>query len=185
MAAVPLPLAAFCFSRSCYNEGLINCYSKPDSKVTTESSPQETQAPVRDRSIFSRLLPVSLFIFVFGGWFALEAIFIKMTTPDPEIDTFAEWIEWYPEAEQFTIVSEDPPRLLALGPPIGFVVSGPSAVVFDATGTMVDQTREIGEGTEFETRWGIELPLDTISQKDAREWFEEHSAEGSLRSGTL
>lgn len=167
-------LDAFRFRRSCYNTGLFNYYLQTDFTVTTEPPPQEA---VRDRSIFSRLLPVSLFIFVFGGWFILEAIFIKMTTPDPEIDTFAEWIEWYPEAEQFTIVSEDPPRLLALGPPIGFVVSGPSAVVFDEAGTMVDQTREIGEGTEFETRWGIELPLDTISQKDAQEWFEEHSAE--------
>ena len=122
----------------------------------------------------SRAVPVFLFVFVFGGWFVLDYQFTRLSIPGPEIDTFDEWIKWHPQAEQFVELTSATPRLLALGPPVGFSTSGPSAYVFDGSGALLARTLDLGDDPDFIREWEIVIPLDFVDHAAARIWMQEH-----------
>jgi hypothetical protein len=107
---------------------------------------------------------------LFGIWIAWEWLALRAAVPSAAAETFDGWITWQAQPRQF-ILLPDESHLLALGPLVGPLPSGPSAYVFDSSGRLVDWTTDMGDAPRFEKKWSVVYPLQIVDEEQARSWL--------------
>ena len=91
------------------------------------------------------------------AWLCAEWYFSRGKLPPTAVNNLTEYLAWAPHADRFVRLPDD--RLLALGPTVGLMPSGPAAHVFDDSGALRDSSADVGDDPDFNERWKISYPL--------------------------
>jgi hypothetical protein len=85
--------------------------------------------------------------------------------------TLEQFLRWRPQTERVLVVSADRKEYLCvLGSKAGLLASGPSAYVFDGSGSLVGWTADAGDDPTFRNKWKFDRPAREMSPDAARSW---------------
>ena len=105
-----------------------------------------------------RSLTVAAFLILAAAlWLLGEWYTSRGKLPPASVNDLNGYLVWHPTADRFVRLSNG--RLLALGPEVGLLPSGPSAHVFDSNGKLVDSSADLGDDPDFNALWDISYPL--------------------------
>ncbi len=114
----------------------------------------------------------AVLICLLAAWFFGEWAMSRGKLPPSSVVSLNDYLTWDTSADRFVKLPGNPPHLMAIGPPVGLLPSGPPACVFDRTGRLVDATRDLGDDPAFGERWAISRPLHVEGRQVATRWNE-------------
>jgi hypothetical protein len=106
-----------------------------------------------------------------SGVIAVEYAMSIRVVPPADVKTLEAFLHWQPSARQFAVVEvQGGEHLIAYGQKSGMLPSGPSAYVFDRSGTLVDWSRDVGDNWRFAERWHAQSPDKWLSCEEVDNW---------------